>query len=89
MQIYEKLRYYINKYHYSRSSLARAIGIQPSTLTMKLNGERKLSADEFVSLCAEMGVECKTIVGVVPDELCTCTALVPVDEPVKADTAGL
>ena len=39
------------------AELARRIGVDRKRLWRVLNGERKMRADEFVRLCAELGVE--------------------------------
>ena len=41
---------------YNQAALAKKAGLTPSQLSAVLNKKRKLSADEFFSLCMALGV---------------------------------
>lgn len=46
----------------NKSSLARAVNLNPGTFSQILKGERELKADEFNDICNEMGTSCDKLI---------------------------
>lgn len=61
MEMYKKLKRYLVDHHFNQSAIARAIGKPPQTLASVLSGHSRLSADDLVLICNEIGVETKVI----------------------------
>ena len=51
MKAHERMRNYILENHLKQSSIAQEMGLLPSTFSMILNGERRLTADELGDFC--------------------------------------
>lgn len=62
MKVEQNVKQYIEDHHFNRSSLAKAIGLSPSTLHAVFAGKRKLGADEFVDICNEMGADINRVI---------------------------
>lgn len=51
MKTYERMKNYILKNHLKQNSIAQDMGLLPSTFSMILNGERRITADELGDFC--------------------------------------
>lgn len=57
MKVYEKIKTYIEENGIKQNYLSEKTGIPENTLSIILNGKRRLSADEFVSIILVLGVD--------------------------------
>lgn len=57
MKIYQKISDYINKNGIKQKFISDKTGIPENTLSMILNGKRKMDADEFVEIILSLGVD--------------------------------
>ena len=51
MEIYERMKQYINDHHLKQSSIAEEIGLSRSIFSMMLNGERRVLATDLEKFC--------------------------------------
>ena len=56
MQIYEKIRHYIEAHDLKQKSVAESAGIPNVTLQAMLTGKRKIYAEELKAICIALGV---------------------------------
>ena len=56
MKAYEILGKRIQQRGITIAELSRRVGMDSELLRRSLNGDRKINADEFVSLCIELGL---------------------------------
>jgi len=51
-----KIREHLKKTHRTQEFLCALLDISPSTVTAMLNGERKITAEEYFKICGGLGV---------------------------------
>lgn len=56
MQVYEKVRAYIDEMGYKQVNIARKAGISISTFNAMMNGKRTMYADDLCSICFALNV---------------------------------
>lgn len=56
MQVYEKVREYIDNNGYKQVTIANKAGISKSTFNAIMNGKRTLYADDLCSICIALNV---------------------------------
>lgn len=56
MQVAEKMRKYVVEKGLKQSAIAQKANMREDTLSTILNGKRKLTVDEYITLCIAMGV---------------------------------
>jgi transcriptional regulator with XRE-family HTH domain len=56
MQVYEKVREYVNLHGLRQESVADAAGIPNVTFNALLNGKRKMYAEDLRAICIALGV---------------------------------
>ena len=57
MKVYQKISKYIADNGIKQSFISEKTGIQPSKLSMILNGKIRLEADDFVEIILVLGVD--------------------------------
>lgn len=57
MKIYQKISLYISENGIKQKFISDKTGIAENTLSMILNGKRKMDADEFVEIILALGVD--------------------------------
>lgn len=57
MLMYERVRDYIDERGLSRRIIAANMGVTESKLSLILNGKRKLTVDDYESMCRAMAVD--------------------------------
>lgn len=57
MKIYQKVSQYIIENGIKQKFISEKTGIAENTLSMILNGKRKMDADEFVEIIIALGVD--------------------------------
>ena len=50
------IREYLENYGITQAYVSRKTGIEPSKLSLSLNGRRKLTLDEYSLICGVLGV---------------------------------
>ena len=63
MQVYEKVREYIDTHHLKQKSIAEAAGIPNVTFNAMMNGKRKMYADDLCDICRVLGVSADIFIG--------------------------
>lgn len=63
MQVYEKVREYIEDHHLKQVSIARAAGIPNVTFNAILNGKRRMYAEDLKAICFALNVSADMFVG--------------------------
>lgn len=56
MQVYEKVRAYIDEMDYPRGAVAEKAGIPKTTFQAILNGKRTMYADDLKAICLALNV---------------------------------
>lgn len=56
MQVFEKVRSYIDANHLKQVSIAKKAGIHPSALSAMLKGKRKMYVDDLRAICCSLNV---------------------------------
>ena len=56
MQVYEKVRDYLNENGYKQVTIAQKAGISKATFNAILNGKRTLYADDLKAICIALNV---------------------------------
>ena len=56
MQVYEKVRAYIDEMGYKQVNIARKAGFSISTFNAMMNGKRTMYADDLCSICFALNV---------------------------------
>lgn len=54
--IYKAIREYIDRMGFTKTAVARNAGMTKVALSESLRGNRRLTADEYVSICNALGV---------------------------------
>ena len=62
MQVYEKIRHYIDDHQLDPNAVADHAGIPVSRMNAILNGKRKLYADDLKAICLALGVSVDTFI---------------------------
>ncbi len=57
MKVYQKISKYIEEHGIKQKYISEKTGIQENVLSMILNGQRKLTADEFIEIIIALKVE--------------------------------
>lgn len=57
MSIHERVRQYVCEHSLSQTLIARNMGISPAKLSRLLNGQRKMTVDDYEQLCYAMAVD--------------------------------
>lgn len=68
MQVYKKVREYIESHYLKQKSVAEAAGIPNTTFNAILNGKRKLYAEDLKSICSALNVSAEIFIGKEKDE---------------------
>lgn len=61
MKVSDRLKRQIKEDHYKQKMIASKIGLNETTLSAKLNGHRKLYADEFRDICIALSLDANQI----------------------------
>lgn len=56
MSVAEKIKRYVVENGIKQSAIAKKANIREDTFSMILNGKRKISVDEYITICIAMGV---------------------------------
>lgn len=62
MQVYKKVREYIDENGFKQKTIASAAGIPNVTFNAMLNGKRKMYADDLRDICIAMNVSADTFI---------------------------
>lgn len=62
MQIYEKVRDYIDTNHLKQKSVAECAGIPNVMFSAMLSGKRKMYAEDLKAICLALGVPASTFI---------------------------
>lgn len=62
MQVYQKVREYIENHYLKQKSIAEAAGIPNATFNAMMNGKRKLYAEELKAICCALNVSANTFI---------------------------
>jgi DNA-binding Xre family transcriptional regulator len=62
MQVYQKVRKYIESHYLKQKSIAEAAGIPNTTFNAMMNGKRKLYAEELKAICCALNVSANTFI---------------------------
>lgn len=62
MQVFEKVRSYIDDNHLKQVSVARKAGISPSTFNAMLHGKRTMYAEDLRAICLSLKVSADTFI---------------------------
>lgn len=54
--VYQKIAEYIEDIGINKAAIARKIGMEKQSFYQCLSGDRKISADEYVAICAALQV---------------------------------
>ena len=57
MQMHKRIKSYIDDRQLSQKIIAANMGIQESKLSLILNGKRRMSVDDYESICRAMAVD--------------------------------
>ena len=64
MQVYEKVRDYLNENGYKQVTIAQKAGISKATFNAILNGKRTLYADDLKAICIALNVSTELFIDV-------------------------
>lgn len=56
MQTNLEIKKYLEENGITQAFISRKVGIEPSKLSLSLNGERRLTFDEYALICGVLGV---------------------------------
>lgn len=57
MKVYKEIKRYLDDSGISQTFVAEKAGINLVALNMSLNGNRRLTADEYISICKALNLE--------------------------------
>ena len=62
----ENIANYVKQNGIKQKFIADNIGLSPSAVSQMLNGEREISAEEYVNICRLFNLSCDYFVNVIP-----------------------
>lgn len=68
MKIYQKVAKYIDENGIKQKFISDKTGIPENTISMILNGKRKMDADEFVEIILSLGVDANYFITSIKEE---------------------
>ena len=68
MQVYQKIKKYIEEHYLKQKSVAEAAGIPNATFNAILNGKRKLYAEDLKSICSALNISAEIFIGTNDDK---------------------
>ena len=68
MQVYEKVRDYLDENGYKQVTIAQKAGISKATFNSILNGKRTLYADDLCAICVALNVSPELFIDIKKEE---------------------
>ena len=68
MQVYQKIKKYIEEHYLKQKSVAEAAGIPNATFNAILNGKRKLYAEDLKAICSALNISAEIFIGTNDDK---------------------